>query len=131
MNAIYIADAGKMGRGVFAGKDFKERECIEKCPVIIIPGFQEEKWRGNVLEEYAFGFEGNAALALGYGSLYNHSETPNATYEFRDGHVLIRASHLIKKGEQIFIDYGWNEDELKSAWKNFRKLSPTPYPDAK
>lgn len=55
---------------------------------------------------YVFGWgEGATALALGYGSLYNHSYDPNATTVETDDELVITAVRDIAAGEEIFINY--------------------------
>ena len=48
-----------------------------------------------------------AAIALGYGSLYNHSYTPNARYVFRESEECLEfiALREIQAGEEITINY--------------------------
>jgi SET domain-containing protein len=104
-----------MGRGVFAGRGFRAGEVIEVCPVIILPpGTDDAALDG--LRRYVFEW-GDAndrlAVALGYGSLYNHSPDPNAAFELRDarGEIVFRAVRPIAAGEQILIDYRWDADD--------------------
>jgi hypothetical protein len=114
--AIFVRKVRGMGRGVFAGKDFRKGETIEICPVILLPRRQERKCVGEVLEKYIFHWPKNghvAAIALGYGSIYNHSHEPNARFSprFRSGDVVFKASRDIKAGEQIFVDYEWHHSD--------------------
>ncbi|MDJ0340705.1 SET domain-containing protein-lysine N-methyltransferase [Streptomyces sp. H10-C2] len=58
--------------------------------------------------------DGAAAIALGYGSLYNHSALPRARYHknFPAGVVEFVAAHDIAAGCEITVDYtdgGTNE----------------------
>jgi SET domain-containing protein len=48
-----------------------------------------------------------AAIALGYGSLYNHSYNPNARYVFRESEECLEFIALrdIEPGEEITINY--------------------------
>jgi hypothetical protein len=74
-----------MGRGVFARRAFRKAESIEVCPVILLPGITDEAQLGG-MRKYVFQWQetGNGlAIALGYGSLYNHDPTPNATFTMR------------------------------------------------
>jgi len=50
----------------------------------------------------------NFVVALGYGSLYNHSNTPNAnwTNDVENKTFIFFSTKPIKKGEEIFIYYG-------------------------
>lgn len=104
-----------MGRGVFAGQDFAPRALIEVCPVLVLTPDLVEKGLGG-LESYVFLWgerDEHLALALGYGSLYNHSSEPNAEFNprFAKGEIAFRALRRIKAGEQILIDYRWGEDD--------------------
>ncbi len=104
-----------MGRGVFAGRAFRTGEEIEVCPVLVLsPGVQEESL--DVLVHYVFKWGENGdrlAVALGYGSLYNHSADANATFSWRllRGEIVFRAIRPIAAGEQILIDYQWTEQD--------------------
>lgn len=53
------------------------------------------------------------AVALGYGSLYNHSYTPNARYlyNFKARCLKIIAIKNIKMGEEIFFNYNYYPDD--------------------
>lgn len=109
-----------MGNGVFATRDFQKGEPIETCPVIPIP----EKLRlsnkdNEVLDylEYWF-FEWNEdkkgdAMVLGYGMIYNHSDSPNANYkvDLKNNTVSFFANQPIPSGSEIFIDYRFAKQE--------------------
>lgn len=60
------------------------------------------------LEDFYFDAKGRYAVFLGFGSIYNHSEEPNATYSINIKKQLatIKASRTIAKGEEIFVCYG-------------------------
>ncbi|MEZ6047015.1 MAG: SET domain-containing protein [Planctomycetaceae bacterium] len=92
------------GRGVFARKFIPKGTIIEKVPVIVIP---VEDTYGSIIEDYVFEWgKGTVALALGYGSLYNHSYKANATYHDigtkSKEYVTVRD---IDEGEEITINY--------------------------
>jgi hypothetical protein len=98
-----------MGRGVFAGRPFRAGELLEVCPVLVLPAGTPPTALGR-LDAYVFKWADDAlAIALGYGSLYNHSTDPNAVFSYRFGRdeVVFRAVRGVAAGEQIFIDYGW------------------------
>jgi len=105
---------GKLGRGVFAGKDFKKSDIIEKAPYI------EDK-TGNfsgLVRDYIFAkSDTNSVVAFGFASLYNHSDTPNATWKITDEYVEIIALTDIQKDSEILISYGDN------YWKTRKDLS--------
>lgn len=112
MPALLVRSVRGMGRGVFAGRPFRKGEVIEVCPVLLIPEHMERKCVGEELERYIFAWDKTgdvAAIALGYGSLYNHSDSPNAAFapRKRDKVVVFRARQDIAEGEQILVDYEW------------------------
>jgi SET domain-containing protein len=120
---IYISNSRikGAGRGVFAGHLIAKGELIEKCPFIeLSQGDPAVVW-GSALVSYFFFFgkeKEKVALVLGYGSLYNHSDTPNATYTFetKKNIVVFRALKKIKKGEEITFSYRGNKKSKKSLW---------------
>ena len=98
------------GRGVFAGRRFAAGETIEVCPVIALSEADARKLDDTGLFHYYFGWgEGGkqAAIVLGYGSLYNHSPTPNAEHRKNavDGTMSVVTVREIAAGEEIFIHY--------------------------
>ena len=73
----------KLGRGVYASGPYQVGEIIETCPVIILSISDTKKINSTLLYDYYYSWGANnsqAAIALGYGSLYNHSYKPNAQY---------------------------------------------------
>lgn len=113
-----VKNRGRGGRGVFAVTDIAKDSMIEICPVIKVPRDEIFKDDGKTeLSAYAFNFgeyKSNskyAAVALGYGSLYNHSNNPNADFEYDyDGdRILFYTLRDIKANEEIMVDYGMEE----------------------
>jgi uncharacterized protein len=111
------------GRGVFATVSFACGELIEASPIILIPAEQWPQIEPTVLALYIFNFgptpaEEDAAIALGYGSLYNHSFTPNAQYSKSWEEQLIRFVALrdIEAGEEITINYNGSPDDQTPIW---------------
>ena len=82
---VYVADTGTIkGRGVFAAKVFKAGELVELCPVVI---FNNPTLNIEQIQNIIFSWDGLtgsnkniAAIALGYGSLYNHNNPSNMRY---------------------------------------------------
>ena len=98
------------GRAVYACKDIKRGETIEVCPVIVVhPSFAQMRAEEPPIGEWAFEFNGEAVIALGAGSLYNHALWPNATWRLREvqrhRYIEFRASAPIATGEEICIHY--------------------------
>ena len=111
-NKIYIKKSAipSAGRGVFAKSDIKKGKIIESCPIIEIPKGDAANLKTSTLVTYFFYFGKNrqrAALALGFGSIYNHSKKPNASFKIKAEDMLIDfiALENIKKGQEITFDY--------------------------
>ena len=103
--SILIGDTPH-GRGVIAATDIAKGETIEVCPVLELTSDEAN----GVLTDYIVGLGDDvdgSALMLGYGSLYNHSEDPNAEYIHEsDEAYSFTALRDIPAGEQITISYG-------------------------
>jgi len=115
---LQVQSTRSNGRGVFARGDFMRDEVVECVPVIVIPAEQWDHIEPTVLEPYIFNFgpQGeHAAIALGYGSLYNHSYSPNALYVKSWEELLIRFVALrdINDGEEITVNYNGSADDRK------------------
>jgi SET domain-containing protein len=113
------------GRGVFAKQTIGKDELIEKCPVIVL--VKEEVFTAGptLISDYYFNWDEHkfsAAIVFGYGSMFNHSKTPAAYFvpDFLTKTMLFIALRNIKKGEEIFIDYG---EKLINEKKNTLKSS--------
>src|SRR5215510_8501191 len=108
MADVTIGRSEGRGRGVFAARRFEAGETIEVCPVIALSEADARRLDGTGLYDYYFGWgkDGTAAaIGLGYGSLYNHSVTPNAEHRKNaaDNTIAIVAIKSIAPGEEIFI----------------------------
>lgn len=118
---LEIRDAGARGRGVFAARDIPEGALIEECPVIVVPEEQVEALGETVLGDYYFRWGGTgdeAAIALGFGSLYNHSDAPNAMYvRQREARLLVFfAVKAIAAGDEILVSYNGGFGDRSPVW---------------
>lgn len=114
---LTIRDVRGMGRGVFTTVDIKKGETIHVAPAIVLSPGDMSHAQDTILAYYTFDCEdifGHALIALGYGSLFNHDNEPNVDFEgsFYDKTVTFTAERDIEAGEQLFIDYAWDWDEL-------------------
>ncbi len=114
-----VMNRGKGGRGVFARVDIAKGTVFERVPVILIPknqvfGDAPEAKRSARISWYVFTWiqtkREYVALSLGYGSIYNHSETNNARYQMDPPDMMeYLAVRDIKAGEEITISYRGDE----------------------
>lgn len=118
---LYVAQSEGKGRGVFAGKPIQEGSVIEICEVIFIAEDQLELLDKTILYEYYFLWpDGSAAacIALGLGSLYNHSARPNAevVFDLDDTTLTMRCTKNIAAGTEICIDYQGGLRDAPELW---------------
>ena len=102
--------------GVFANNKISKGDIIEVCPALL------EKRKNldntNKLTDYHFEYDkDNSLVALGYCSMYNHSDSPNANWLILDKNSMrIKALNDIEAGEEIFVSYG------NKYWKSRKEL---------
>jgi SET domain-containing protein len=113
----------RKGRGVFAVSPLAGGEIIVTAPIILIPAGEWPHIEPTVLAFYIYNFgptadEEHAAIALGYGSLYNHSYEPNAKYIKNWDEQVIRfiAVRDIQPGEEITINYDGSPEDQTPIW---------------
>jgi SET domain-containing protein len=119
---IYIADSALGGRGVFTSEMIPIGTLIEIAPVIVLPPNDLKLIHEHTfLHDYYFvwsddGEEG--ALALGYGSLYNHSYSPNAEYYTNRETMTIDVFAIrdIDAGEEITFNYNGMPHDSTAVW---------------
>ena len=109
---VYVRDTGTpKGRGVFAARAFTVGEVVEECPVVLLrkpyAALHKE------LKTFVFHWESpegaaaTQALALGYGSLYNHANPANMRYETDGASLVLRliAVSDVETNEELTINY--------------------------
>lgn len=120
---IYVREVPKKGRGVFARRHLEEDDIIEVCPVLVFSKAESKHLKKTTVHDYYFDWKrGGAALVLGYGSLYNHSEDPNVVME----HNMVRnvtriiALREIEPDEELTIDYCGGDPD-RELWFDVKK----------
>ena len=112
---IVIKKTTRHGRGVFALRDFKKGEVVESCPVLTFSPKERKNLEKTQLSHYIYPWRSTrgASLVFGYGSIYNHSYSPNADWKqnFKTTSMVYRAIKNIKAGEEITINYNGEPDE--------------------
>ena len=97
------------GRGVVARVDIPKGTVFERAPVLVL---QEDEVEDGRLAHYVYAWgRATVGLALGYGSLYNHSFQPNARYD----DIGVQTKEFtalvdIAAGEEITINYNGDPD---------------------
>ncbi len=112
-------------RGIIATQDIIKGQELERCPIILVEINQSQFLKKTVLWRYYF--EWNAkyhCIALGYGSLINHSYTPNVRYGFnyKEKVLIFTALKNINLGEELFINYNYDinsQDPLEPFLNDF------------
>jgi len=118
---LVVRASPERGRGVFAKVSFEEGEVIESCPVIPIPEDEVDAVGRTVLGNYFFKWGGThdeGAVALGFGSLYNHTDAPNAMYVRKHelGVIDFVALRPIAAGEEITVSYHGGFGQRTKVW---------------
>jgi SET domain-containing protein len=110
--SVYVKDTGTAkGRGAFALRDFTAGEVIEVCPVVIYQVTSAplpEELKKLVFDWGVLaGVPGTGALALGYGSMYNHDNPANMRYEADSANLALRFTAVrdIKVDEELTVNY--------------------------
>ncbi|KAI5481377.1 Set and Cytidine deaminase-like domain containing protein [Pseudohyphozyma bogoriensis] len=115
---IAILSTPSKGRGVFATESIAAGTVVEISPILLLS--KEEYYgggkegdllgvEGSMLRGYVFSWRGGGmALALGLGSLFNHSSQPNLSFELQpQTHTIqFKAFRTIAAGEELSIFYG-------------------------
>ena len=108
----------KYGRGVYAKRDFKRGEIVEIAPVVVMP--KREVGVHARLSHYVFEWgPGCYAVALGYGSLFNHSSDPDVLFSLDKPKrkIIFRAVRPIRRGQEIMTSYGYDPTKFPMRGK--------------
>ena len=107
------------GRGVYASRDIKKNELIEKCPIIEVPSHDGSNLNESILVTYFYFFgkkRERILIALGFGSIYNHAYKPNAVYKIKHKEMTIDFVALrdIKKDDEVTVNYNYENSKNKN-----------------
>lgn len=106
---LKVKKTKKYGRGVYSLSNIKQNMIIFTDNVLIIPykGISSK----NLISHYWYENDDDSSIiSLGNGSLLNHSKNPNvcAKFDKKSQKMQFYALRDIKKGEQLFINYGYD-----------------------
>ncbi len=115
---IYVRAVEQKGRGVFAQRALRKGEVFERSPVIVLPASQWDSIERTVLFNYCYEWDGDYALALGLGSLFNHSYQPNAIYTRQLTDLVMEYTALrdIAADEEITVNYNGDPADQDPLW---------------
>jgi uncharacterized protein len=134
IEGLYVAQTENKGRGVFCSVEIQKKSIIEICPIILIPEIEVDTIHETELHDYYFIWGENdeqAAIALGFGSLYNHSYSPNANYiyDFEFNTIEFFAIKKILPGTEITINYHGDPKSNDPLWfdENGKRIERIKY----
>lgn len=116
---LLVKDTGTpKGRGVFTRQDYRAGDIVETSPVLEVQSAFADLARPLQLVVYSWGYlTGDErkdvwGVALGFGSLFNHSSQPNLVYSADPDRraIVYRATRQIDAGEELTIDYNADVD---------------------
>lgn len=116
---LYVAPSTRAGRGVFTSQPIPKDTTIELAPVIILDETEAKMIHETRLHDYYFIWDGTgAAIALGYGSLYNHASENNVDFymDYPFQQINFFALRDILAGEELTINYTDPNDERTRLW---------------
>ncbi|MCB9033724.1 MAG: SET domain-containing protein-lysine N-methyltransferase [Chitinophagales bacterium] len=118
---LYIKEIKEKGRAVFCDEAIAKGMEIEVCPVIVCPNEDRVHIDKTYLYNYYFNWNDDqkaTAIALGFGSLYNHAYEPNAIYEcyFEEQIIKIIANEDIPAHTEITISYNYDIEDKTKVW---------------
>ena len=118
---LTIAPSDQRGRGVFATESIEVGTTIEISPVLVVNPTERAELEKTILYDYIFEWgldEKQAAVALGYASMYNHSVDANCKYDMDFDHktIQIQTKRDIAVDEELCINYNGDGITDKSVW---------------
>ena len=121
LHSLYIAASPEKGKGVFTTEKIEAGTLVEIAPMLILPEKDNEAIDKSHLFNYYFLWgekQQQYAIALGYGSFYNHSYEPNCLYEtyYDDETIHFISLKDIEAGEELFINYNWDVNDKTPVW---------------
>ena len=118
---LYVAPSNISGRGVFTSVTITAGSLVEIAPVIVVPQDQVAIIHETALHDFYFRWGAEqeaAAIALGLGSIYNHSFQPNLRFELDYGNRTIDFFALqdIPAGSELTFNYNGDPEDRTPLW---------------
>lgn len=113
----YVKRVRGKGWGAFCPKRIPKGTIFNVTTLLVLPAREAKLMSGSSLEPYwyEFGTRGRA-IALGLGSIMNHSDEPNCSYHFSKVKRTLSFYALrdIPPHEELTHDYGWTSAAYKA-----------------
>ncbi|MEO8860211.1 MAG: SET domain-containing protein-lysine N-methyltransferase [Ginsengibacter sp.] len=118
---LYLKHVTLKGRGVFTKEKIDKNILIEESPVIVMSGEDRKLLDKTLLHNYIFEWGINkdkCCMALGLVPMYNHNYESNCEYfmDYEKEIIQVKTMRLIKKGEELTINYNGNWNDNKKIW---------------
>lgn len=119
--SVYVGPSEINDRGVFTYEFIPNGALIEICPVIVIPADEVSRIHTTVLHDYYFTWgaqQQEAAIVLGFGMIYNHTQFSNAKYvmDYEQRTMDFMAIKDIEAGSEILTNYNGETGNGKALW---------------
>jgi hypothetical protein len=118
---LYIEQIEKKGKAVFTNERIAAGTVIEISPVIVMNKDDRVHLDKTLLHDYIFEWgklKDKCCMALGLIPMYNHSYRSNCEYfmDFEEEIILVKTVRLIKKGEELTINYNGDWNDATKVW---------------
>lgn len=118
---LYIKDVPGFGRGVFTDNVLLKNTIIEISPVLIMSAADRILVDQTPLKDYIFEWGMDftqCIIGWGYICMYNHKYVSNCEYfmDFENNIVTIKTVRNIQAGEELFINYNGDFDDVTPLW---------------
>jgi SET domain-containing protein len=94
---------------------------VEVSPVIVMSLDDRVHLDKTLLHDYIFEWgakKDKCCMALGLIPVYNHSYKSNCEYfmDYEEETILVKTVRIIRKGEELFINYNGDWNDPKPLW---------------
>lgn len=118
---LVIAITEEKGRGVFTTGPIAADTVVEIAPVIVVTAKERPLLEKTILHDYIFSWGPSgteAAVGLGYSSIYNHASPSNCEYvmHFENRTISVVTMRAIEAGEELTINYSTSWNEQQPVW---------------
>jgi uncharacterized protein len=118
---LFIQESTQKGKGVFTAAAIPANTTIEISPVLVFSIEERAIIEKTLLYNYIFEWGTDckqAALGMGYISIYNHSYLANCVYEmdYATNTMSIKTVNNIGAGEELFINYNATPNDETPVW---------------